>query len=331
MGAQKKLIFGATAGALMLAGVSWFALRPTPVQAEGIEWSQASLDEALAQAGESGGRVFIKFDADWCTYCQHLEEEVLATAEGGALTRDMVALRLDFDAPENRALVERFVILGLPTVLVLTAEGTQVGRVQGYHGREAWLEEARAAVIAEDPIPALRIRATESPDDPAVARELGEALLVRGYPEEGEALLERVIFMEGETAAEPAADALFLLGRYHHRVRQNPRVARHYWRELANRFPESDYRAGAYWWFARAEHELGRGAQGLAVLDYHARQHPGDADATALLAQYLQAHEEVDADRADVAVRLRGLLARIEDEEERQEIEQLADSLTTPQ
>jgi len=329
MAAKHKLILGGLIGSLALGAALWIGLRPAPAQAEGIEWSNATLDEALARADAQGGRVFIKFDAEWCTYCRHLEEEVLSSPDGAALTENMVSLRLDFDAPENRPLVERFVILGLPTVLVLTPEGTQVGRVQGYHGREAWLEEARAAVNAEDPIPSLRARLAETPDDPALARELGEALLVRGYPDEGETLLERVTFMEGTDAADPAADALFLLGRYHHRVRQNPAVARHYWRELANRFPASDYRAGAFWWFARAEHELGRGAQGLAVLEYNARQHPDGADAISLVGQYLQAHAEVEADRAQVAERLRAVLSEVDDAEERAELEELANQLSS--
>ena len=59
-----------------------------------------------------------------------LKAKVLAKTGAAALTEGLVAVRVDFDAPENRALVERYVVLSLPTVVVLTPEAstTNAGR-----------------------------------------------------------------------------------------------------------------------------------------------------------------------------------------------------------
>lgn len=308
--------------ALVVGGSVYGMLRPTPAHAAGIQWSQNTLHEALELARERETRVLVKFDAEWCTYCRQLEEEVLSQPEGRELAGDLVAVRVDFDDPANRALVERYVILGLPTVLVVTPEGNLVGRVDGYDSREEWLAEAREAVTANDPLPALRDTQAQSPDDGAASFALGEGLLTRGYPEDGLEMLEGAAFMEGE----PAANALFLLGRYHHRVRREPATARHYWRELATRFPESDYAAGAFFWYARAESELGRPERGLAVLERHARQHPDDVDAISLVAQFVERYD-VETDRAALAARLREHLEGVEDSDERAELEELAAAL----
>lgn len=293
---------------------------PPTARAAGVQWTEDGLDAALAVAEAQDSLVFLKFEADWCTYCRQLDAEILSTDEGGALTDGLVPVRVDFDDRANRRLVERYVILGLPTVVVLTSEGTLVGRVDGYDSREEWLTEAREAVQATDPLPALREAHAADPDDGRVLFELGDALLTHGYPTEGVDLLEQAAFSSGE----PAADALFILGRYNHRVREDPRVARLYWRELATRFPNSEYLRGALFWYARAEAELDRAPSGLRVLERHARAHPGDAHAAALVVRYFDRFD-VDGDRAAARETLRGLLDSVEDPDERAELAALAD------
>lgn len=300
--------------------VAWFiGSSPPPARAEGVAWSDEAFDAVLERAARANQRVLVKFDATWCTVCRQLEREVLDTADGAELTEDLIAIRVDFDDPDNRPLVERFVVMGLPTVLVLTPDGVQVGRIQGYESREAWLEQARAARTAEDPLPDLRAAYERAPDDAARMRELGEALLVRGDPDGGVELLERAALTDGDDAAE----ALFLLGRYHHRVRRDPATARPLWRELALRFPDGAYTAGAYYWYARAEVELGHEAQALYALNRYADARPEDPAAAALVLELI-ADQELDVDPEPAAARLRERLRFVDDPEERAELESLA-------
>ena len=255
---------------------------PTAAQAAGLTWQKLSVDKAIAQAKKANTRVLVAFSADWCSSCKQLEAQVLSTADGAALAANLIAVRVDFDAPANRRDVERYVILGLPTVVVLDGHGTQVGRVMGYESKADWLQRARAAVSSGDPLPALRKAHADRPDDGDAVLALGRALLVRGQAAAGEQLLEGLLWADGKgeaKAAGRAAEALFTLGRYYHRVRKQPRTARFIWRALALGHPQSPWAAGAWWWYARAEAEIGRHAVGLKALRGRAQKDPSNAAA----------------------------------------------------
>lgn len=329
-------------GALVLGALvvgAWLALSTgeAPVaEAQGVDWQQLSIRQALDRAAAEDRRVFVKFDAEWCSYCRKLDDEVLSTAEGAAVTADMIAVSFDFDDEENRALVEQYVVLGLPTSLVLTADGSQVGRIQGYHGRQEWVAELVAASSAEDPVPGLREAYAAAPRDASRALRLGEALLVRGMPEEGEALLERAAWGAGEgrnvdpsEAADVGAEALFVLGRYYHRVRRDPRTARHLWRELAARYPGSDWAGGAWWWYAKAEAEIGQVALGAAVLRRRAEANPTTAGIVMQWGEYVD-ERSFDDDREDATGALAEALSSADGPEERAEMEELMAKLASP-
>ncbi len=332
MAKMKRSMVAALALAVVVFG-AWFALSngETPVaEAQGVEWQDLTMRQALDRAAAEDRRVFVKFDAEWCSYCRKLEDEVLSTAEGGTITEDMIAVTFDFDDEENRALVEQYVVLGLPTSLVLTADGTQVGRIQGYHGREEWVSELVAATSAVDPVPALRAAYEAAPGDPEKTLRLGEALLVRGTPDEGEALLERAAWAaQDEETPDVGAEALFVLGRYYHRVRRDPRTARHVWRELAARYPQSDWAGGAWWWYAKAEAEIGQVGLGAAILRRRAEDNPRAAGIVMQWGEYVD-ERSYDEDREGVIGALTGVLGAAEDADERTEVEELIAKLENP-
>ncbi|MBW2461230.1 MAG: thioredoxin family protein, partial [Deltaproteobacteria bacterium] len=323
MAKMKRSMVAALALAVVVFG-AWLALsngEPQVAEAQGVEWQDLTMRQALDRAAAEDRRVFVKFDAEWCSYCRKLEDEVLATAEGASITADMIAVTFDFDDEDNRALVEQYVVLGLPTSLVLTADGTQVGRIQGYHGREEWVSELVAATSAVDPVPALRAAHEAAPNDPEKTLRLGEALLVRGTPDEGEALLEQAAWAASETP-DVGAEALFVLGRYYHRVRRDPRTARHIWRELAARYPESDWAGGAWWWYAKAEAEIGQVGLGAAILRRRAAEHPRTPGIVMQWGEYVD-ERSYDDDREAVVGALTGVLGAASDDDERREIEEL--------
>lgn len=324
---MRKPIQGIAAGLAIAAiaaviVVASSAGAPSPAQGLGVQWRSMSVDAALAEARASEQRVFVKFDAEWCTYCEHLEDEVLSTAEGGRLTEQLVPVRVDFDDEANRPMIERYVVLGLPTVLVLTPDGTQVGRIQGYHGRQEWVDEFEHARTAVDPVPALRDALQTSPGDAEATLRLGEALLVRGSPTEGQALLERVTWMNAD---EQAAKALFILGRYHHRVRREPEIARHLWRELAARYPDNDWAGGAWWWYAKAQAELGQHDVGLHALRARALAAPHNLSALSQWGDFVATHE-LAAHRAE-PLRLLSTAVPAAPADERTELTELVDKL----
>lgn len=287
---------------------------------EGVVFVAEDLGTALARAKKEGKRVFVDFDASWCPSCRKLESEVLATPAGRTLLQGLIAVHVDFDDEKNRRWVERYVILGLPTAVVLDGDGEQLVRVMGYEGKDAWTTPFRAALTAKDPLPGLRAAFAAQPGDDGTRLALGKALLVRGKQKEAEAVLEPLLFatlgrIDGEDAhakerrdhsKERAAEALWALGRYHHRVRRDPATAQHLWRELATRFGKTSWAGGAWYWYAKAQVELGRPEAGAAAFAGLHRRQPEKAGPIEAWLEFSHKHA-LQAQRAGIAQAVAGL------------------------
>jgi protein disulfide-isomerase len=109
-------------------------------------------DEAIAAAKKTGRPILANFTgSDWCGWCIKLKEEVFDTKEFKEWTaKNVVLLELDFpqkkpqDAAikaKNQQLSEHYGVQGFPTILILNAEGKQLGEL-GYQqgGPKAWIE-----------------------------------------------------------------------------------------------------------------------------------------------------------------------------------------------
>ena len=325
---RKRRLHGLVGGAVGIGLVACFgppAVERTEVQqvdpspsregrgSPGVRFEHGSLDDAIARARRQGTRVFVEVGAAWCPPCRVLHREVLDRPEGAALLRGMVAVELDFDQPANRPVVERYAIISLPTSLVLapTENGVvEIARVEGYEQKEPWVSAIRAARTAEDPLPGLERAARDRPNDARAAFVLGKSLLARGRSDVGESFLERAVWIGGGSndalERETAAEALFVLGRYHQRVRRDMRTARHVWRELAGRFPGSPHAATALYWYADAQAAIGQPATAVLAMRLRAEASPTDVDAHLQLAERAGPHGSA-ADRGWVLDRLRAL------------------------
>jgi protein disulfide-isomerase len=103
------------------------------------------LPAAKAKAKEEKKLVLIDFTgSDWCPPCKALHKNVLATSEFGEYAKkNLVLVDIDFpnakkQSPElkkaNNALKDQFKIEGFPTIVVLDADGKELGRSVGYGG-----------------------------------------------------------------------------------------------------------------------------------------------------------------------------------------------------
>ena len=64
--------------------------------------------------------------------------------EGQRLKREMVFFEVDVDVPENKELQRRYRARRLPTTLVLSADGKELGRLVGYRNAQSWLKRLRS-------------------------------------------------------------------------------------------------------------------------------------------------------------------------------------------
>ena len=98
------------------------------VAAEGphVVWAEDH-DASLALAAEQGKPVIIDFTADWCAACKELEHFTYTDAEVIALSERFVPVMVDATDkkdPVANALLEKYEVKGLPTVLFLHPDGS---------------------------------------------------------------------------------------------------------------------------------------------------------------------------------------------------------------
>jgi len=108
--------------------------------------------EAVRQSRTTNRPILVDFTgSDWCPWCIRLHNEILSQdAFTTWAAQHVVLLMADFPrksqlppdvAKQNALLAQTYGIKGFPTVLILTAEGTVIGR-SGYRpgGPNAWIE-----------------------------------------------------------------------------------------------------------------------------------------------------------------------------------------------
>ena len=106
---------------------------------------------ALAQAKQQNKLVLLDFTgSDWCPTCQLLEKEVFSTPSfKDFVTKNFIPVTIDAPVPviidspvhrklppaliqQNDLLYDQFKIVAPPTLLVVDADGRELGRMEGY-------------------------------------------------------------------------------------------------------------------------------------------------------------------------------------------------------
>ncbi len=99
---------------------------------------QAALERQLQQARQADQPVLVDFFAEWCVACRILEEETLSHPEVLEALSGFRLLRIDITEvnAENRALMEDYKVLGLPTLMFRDPDGDEIpdSRVLGEMG-----------------------------------------------------------------------------------------------------------------------------------------------------------------------------------------------------
>lgn len=100
-----------------------------PRQAGAAGWHR-SLPEAIAEATQRGSLIVVDVYADWCGWCKKMEADTLAHPEVQVGLKDFTLLKLNAD--EQREVVQRYPVRGLPTTLALSSKGELVAARGGY-------------------------------------------------------------------------------------------------------------------------------------------------------------------------------------------------------
>ncbi|MCB0328304.1 MAG: thioredoxin family protein [Bdellovibrionales bacterium] len=102
-------------------------------------------ETAFQLAREHQRPVMLDLYADWCTACKKLDSKTFADQKvADALGRQVVTARLDFtsDTPQSDELSARYKVVGLPCILFLNEDGTEIPntRISGFLSPEDFLK-----------------------------------------------------------------------------------------------------------------------------------------------------------------------------------------------
>ena len=90
---------------------------------QGISW-RATWETAMAESRQTGKPVLAYFTASWCPPCRVMKHETWPNARVQEIVNErVIPLYLDVDDPATTAHAERYQVSGIPTLLVLNADG----------------------------------------------------------------------------------------------------------------------------------------------------------------------------------------------------------------
>jgi len=144
-----KITVGVTGLVLALLSISSWALRSAAVG-----WQTYS-DELILEAKKSDKPVMINFHADWCLPCIKLDQKTFNHSDFIRAAKDFTLIQVDLTArndPKQEALIEKYKISGVPTIIFLDKRGTEQHDLrveeflnpQGFQYRMAKLVEVKA-------------------------------------------------------------------------------------------------------------------------------------------------------------------------------------------
>lgn len=130
---QKSLII---VGIIVLVAIAAYAVlgsqsqQNVEIQSSDINW-YTDLNQALGEAQESNKPLFIDFYTVWCSSCQQIDKNTLSDPQvKEKLSRDYIPVKIDID--KNPQLASNYKIYGIPTLVILNPDGSEIKRHEGY-------------------------------------------------------------------------------------------------------------------------------------------------------------------------------------------------------
>ena len=131
----------------------------------------------FAAAKKQGKPVFLYWGEEWCPFCNQLEETVFVRDKFINLSHEFIALKLGTDSEQKIQYGDRFDIRGFPTVIVFSADGRTLTRIDGGNNTEQYARVLETTLGEVRPVGEL-VRSVQAGEQ----LSNGEWTLLANYP-----------------------------------------------------------------------------------------------------------------------------------------------------
>lgn len=134
---------GKVAGIVLACGGALALMGAASKSTATFTWHPGDVEEARQLALREGRPLLVDFTAKWCGACQELDRKTFSSEVVRPEMARFVAVKVDAtndEDPKVEATMERFGVVGLPTVLIFDSRGREAIRYTDFVGPEQFLE-----------------------------------------------------------------------------------------------------------------------------------------------------------------------------------------------
>jgi hypothetical protein len=210
-----------------------------------VAWQSITLDEAIARAAEEKTMVLVDVWAAHCHSCGDMDEQIWRTPEGLALAEGMIPIKIDTQTPAGREFMKRYPVTGLPAIIYLKGDGSELDRVEGYTDRNVFLNSARPIHDGNDPLLAIEATLQKTPNSAPLLLQALEKYLFRKRGTDADSTYQRILRLDPANSMTAAEQAMRKMARFEENYTLDYAKAAEYSKQMAERFPNSPSVGGA--------------------------------------------------------------------------------------